>query len=100
MLKVSSGSPATCLRCKYGCCGFGFIFGLCFISGFAGFLPVVLWVLMDNSLIINSIHFCRLVCICRLVRALVGARKRAGAEGQPKGLCAGSIAGCFMRFDG
>ena len=33
------------------------ILGLFFISSFAGFLPVVSWVLMDNSLIINTIHF-------------------------------------------
>ena len=60
MLKVSSGSAANCLRCKYGCYGFGFIFCLCFISGVAGFLPVVSWVLMDKWLIINGIRFCRL----------------------------------------
>jgi hypothetical protein len=28
-----------------------------FISVFAGFLPVVSWVLIDKSLIINTIHF-------------------------------------------
>jgi hypothetical protein len=42
----------------FGCCGFGFIFGLCFISGFAGYLPVVSGVLMDKWLIINAIRFC------------------------------------------
>ncbi len=36
---------------------FLFIFGLLFISSFAGFLPVVSWVLIDKSLIINTIHF-------------------------------------------
>ena len=30
---------------------------LFFISVFAGFLPVVSWVLIDKSLIINTIHF-------------------------------------------
>jgi uncharacterized membrane protein len=34
-----------------------------FISGFADYLPVVSWVLVDNSLIINGIHFCRLHAI-------------------------------------
>jgi len=33
------------------------IFGFLFISGFAGLLPVVSWVLQCNSLIINTIHF-------------------------------------------
>ena len=28
-------------------------------SGFAGLLPVISWVLIDNSLIINGIQFCR-----------------------------------------
>jgi hypothetical protein len=27
------------------------------VGGFAGYLPVVSWVLKDNSLIINTIHF-------------------------------------------
>ncbi len=40
-----------------GCCGFLFILGLLFISYFAGFLPVFSCVLIDNSLIINTIHF-------------------------------------------
>jgi hypothetical protein len=49
-------------------CGLLFIFSLLLISvavskmlrlltGFAGLLPVVSWVLMLNSLIINAIHF-------------------------------------------
>jgi hypothetical protein len=33
------------------------IFGLLFISGFAGYLPVFSWVLALKSLIINAIHF-------------------------------------------
>ena len=56
-MTVFSGSPATCLHCKYGCCSFGFILGLCLISSFAGFLPVVSCVLIDKWLIINAIHF-------------------------------------------
>jgi hypothetical protein len=38
---------------------FLFILGLLLISGIAGLLPVFSWVLIDNSLIINTIHFCR-----------------------------------------
>ena len=34
-----------------------FIFGLLFISGFAGYLPVFSWVLVLKLLIINGIHF-------------------------------------------
>ncbi len=34
------------------------------------------------------------------IRGVIGARKRARAEGQPKGLCAGSIAGYFVWFWG
>jgi hypothetical protein len=34
-----------------------FILSLLFISCFAGYLPVFSWVLMLNSLIINTIHF-------------------------------------------
>ncbi len=41
----------------YGCCGFVVILGLLLISGVAGLLPVVSWVLIDNSLIINTIYF-------------------------------------------
>jgi hypothetical protein len=33
------------------------ILGLLFISSFAGYLPVVSWVLIDKWLIINAIHF-------------------------------------------
>jgi hypothetical protein len=33
------------------------------VGGFAGLLPVVSWVLIDKSLIINGIHFCWLACI-------------------------------------
>ena len=33
------------------------ILGLLLISGFAGLLPVVSWVLGCNSLIINDVHF-------------------------------------------
>ena len=36
---------------------FGFILGLFLISGIADNLPVVSCVLLDNSLIINGIHF-------------------------------------------
>jgi hypothetical protein len=36
------------------------ILGLLFISCFAGFLPVVSWVLALKWLIINGIHFCML----------------------------------------
>ncbi len=54
-----------------GCCVFGLILGLLFISvavakklwllkGFAGLLPVNSCVLLFNSLIINAIHFCKL----------------------------------------
>jgi hypothetical protein len=45
-----------------GCLGVGilllceFIYGLCLISGL---FPVVSCVFIDNSLIINDIHFCR-----------------------------------------
>ena len=62
------GSLATGLQNKSRCCGFVVIFILYFISialakmlwlliGFAGLLPVVSWVLMLNSLIINAVHF-------------------------------------------
>ena len=38
-------------------CLFLVIFCLLLISGFAGYLPVVSWVLVLKSLIINTIHF-------------------------------------------
>jgi hypothetical protein len=38
-------------------------FSLLFISGFAGFLPGTSWVLIDKSLIINTIHFSGLYAI-------------------------------------
>ncbi len=41
------------------------ILGLFFISGFAGFLQVVSWGLIDKWLIINTIRFCRFgVFVC------------------------------------
>ena len=46
-------------------CGFWLclvILCLLFISGFAGFLPVVSWVLALKSLIINGSRFCRFAC--------------------------------------
>jgi hypothetical protein len=51
-----------------------------FISGFAGFLPVVSGVLMDNWLIINTIHFCRLYAI---------AGSFCGEERHTLGVCGG-----------
>jgi hypothetical protein len=48
--------------------GFVVILRLLFISGFAGLLPVVSWVLECKWLIINGIRFCRFVfsarCCC------------------------------------
>jgi len=49
------------------------ILGLLFISGFAGFLPVVSWVLQCNSLIINTIHFSGMVPFSGIVK---GFKKR------------------------
>jgi hypothetical protein len=40
-----------------------YIFGLLLISSFAGFLPVVSWVLVHNLLIINTIQFSGLYAI-------------------------------------
>ena len=45
------------LWCVLICWCFCFILGLQLISGFAGLLPVVSYVLIDKSLIINGIHF-------------------------------------------
>ena len=42
------------------------IFGLLLISGVSGLFPVFSGVLALKSLIINTIHFCRFACICRL----------------------------------
>ena len=67
------------------------IFGLLFISvavakklwlliGFAGYLPVFSCVLALKSLIINTIHFCRFACNCRLV-AFAGVCKVSNTFG-------------------
>ena len=95
-MTVFSGRPATDLQ-SVGL-WLSFIFYLLFISAFAGLLPVFSCALGCNSLIINTIHFSGLHAFCWYLVGFLGARKRARAEGQPKGLYAGSISGIFMCF--